>query len=46
MPLEIFRHEITRMEVEGIVNAENTALKMGDGICGAIFHFVRQVPVN
>ncbi|MEI4769759.1 macro domain-containing protein [Psychrobacillus sp. FJAT-51614] len=46
MPLEIVRNDITKMQVDIIVNAANTALQMGGGVCGAIFNAAGAEPLQ
>ncbi len=46
MPLQILRGDIVNMNTDAIVNAANSALQAGGGVCGAIFQAAGHQPLQ
>lgn len=46
MPFIIVKNDITKMKVDAIVNAANVHLKIGGGVCGAIFNGAGEVELK
>jgi O-acetyl-ADP-ribose deacetylase (regulator of RNase III) len=43
MPFEIVHGDVTKMSVDAVVNAANSGVSMGGGVCGAIFRAAGEV---
>ena len=46
MPFQIVRNNIVNMSVDALVNAANSRLQMGSGVCGAIFDAAGYEPLS